>query len=347
MIYIILVNWNGWRDTIECLESVFRLDYHLYRVIVCDNDSEDGSLNHIAEWASGNLAAGCMNPELQHLTSPPCPKPVPFMRVAPEESIDLRTRKERLFLVETGTNLGFAGGNNVGLRLALAAGDLSYAWLLNNDTVVAPRALTVLIETMKQRPDVGMCGSTLLYYHNPKTIQALGGSVYNRWFARVGQIGLGRDILHHLTCDEIERQMKYVAGASMIVSRRFLEQVGLMDEKYFLYFEEIDWATRAAGKFEMAYCPASIVYHKEGASIGTSDVKGKRRSPLCERFAARNRILFTRTHYPDALPTVILAMLLSALHRLLTGQFLNFRMVLYGMSLGLSRRSNPVLRSFV
>ncbi|MGD1108396.1 MAG: glycosyltransferase family 2 protein [Terracidiphilus sp.] len=344
-VYIIVLNWNGWRDTIECLESVLRLDYDHFRVMVCDNASEDDSLDRIADWAGGSLAAGCSNPALQRLTFPPYPKPISFLRIGQGDRVSLESRSEMLFLVQTGANLGFAGGNNVGLRLALGGGDLDYAWLLNNDTVVEPGALSSLVAAMQMRPDVGLCGSTLLYYHSPRTVQALGGSIYNRWTARVGHIGLGLDIddapPHHV----VECRMKYVVGASMFVRNSFLEQIGLLDERYFLYFEEIDWAKRAKGLFGLAYCPGSIVYHKEGASIGTSDLKGKQRSELSERFASRNRVLFTRIHYPAALATVIFAMLLSALHRLLTGQIRSFAMLVEGISSGLYVRKNTATHS--
>jgi hypothetical protein len=336
--YIIILNWNGWRDTIECLESVLRLDYAAFQVIVCDNASGDDSLDRIAEWASGSLVASCSNPELQNLTSPPYPKPIPFIRIEPGERVPLETRGETLFLVQTGANLGFAGGNNVGLRLALAVGDLEYAWLLNNDTVVRPDALTSLIKRMHERPDAGICGSTLLYYDDPSRVQALGGSVYNRWLARGGHIGTLGDSDNLPLPEKVEAKMKYVVGASLLVSKEFLETIGLMNEEYFLYFEEIDWATRARGRFGLAYCPESVLYHKEGASIGTAGGKVKRRSELSEWFASRNRILFTRTHYPAALVTVLLAMLMSALHRLVTGQIRNFAMLLRGMSFGLLGR---------
>jgi hypothetical protein len=334
-VYIILLNWNGWRDTIECLESVLRLNYDSFKVIVCDNASEDGSLDRIAEWAGGSIAAGCSNPELLSLTSPPFPKPIPFLRMGTGERLSLKMRSEKLFLVQTGANLGFAGGNNVGLRLALDAGDLDYAWLLNNDTVVDPLALAALVEKMQRRPDAGICGSTLLYYDKPRLVQARGGSIYNPWTARGGQIDLGRIDDHLPDCAAIESRTKYVVGASMMTSRLFLERIGLMNEQYFLFFEEIDWATRAKGKFSLAYCPESIVYHKEGASIGSSSKEGKRRSVFSEWHSARNRALFTRTYYPAALVTVLSAILLSALHRLVTGRFRSFAILLQGMSAGL------------
>jgi GT2 family glycosyltransferase len=343
--YVIILNWNGWRDTIECLESVLRSDYGSFRVIVCDNDSGDNSLDRIAEWARGDLASVGSNPELQHFTTPPCPKPISFLRIERGEQVSLQARSETLFLVQTGANLGFASGNNVGLRLALDAGDLDYAWLLNNDTVVEPGALSSLVATMQERPDVGICGSTLLYYNSPRTVQALGGSTYSRWTARGGCIGRGQALDQAPGSQAVERQMQLVYGASMFVRCSFLEQIGLLNESYFLYFEENDWAARAKGRFTLAYCPESVVYHKEGASIGSSEVKGKRRSGLSERFASRNRILFTKTYYPAALASVLLAMLASAFHRLATGQIRNFAMLICGIGSGLLAR-NRIARSW-
>jgi hypothetical protein len=340
--YVIIVNWNGWRDTIECLESVLRQDYESFRVIVCDNASADHSLDRIAEWARGEIAAHCVNPELRHLSYPPVPKPVPFLRIDGREQIALGSRDERLFLVQTDANLGFSGGNNIGLRLALSAGDLEYSWLLNNDTVVHPEALSNLVVEMRGRPKIGICGSKLLYYHAPETVQALGGSTYNRWTARGGCIGRGWAFTDAPSQQDVEGKMQLVFGASMFVRRSFLEQIGLLDERYFLYFEENDWAARAKGRFGLAYCPGSIVYHKEGASIGSSEIRGKPRSAFSERFASRSRILFTRSYYPAALLTVLLAMLMSSLHRLATGQFKNFIMLVRGGFSGLvASKSRP------
>ena len=334
MVYIILVNWNGWRDTIECLESVFRLRYQKFRVIVCDNGSEDGSLERISEWAKGDIEAGCSNSALRHLSFPPHPKPIPYATVSPGEVIHLTGWKERLLLVPTGANLGFAGGNNVGLRIALSTGDLDYAWLLNNDTVVHPDSLSALVNGMNQRPDAGLCGSTLLYYHKPDLIQALGGSIYNHWLARVGHIGLGQHISERPPREEVERRMRYVAGASMVVSRKLLDRIGLMNESYFLYFEELDWATRAKGYFSLAYIPESIVYHKEG-SAAKSDYLTRRRSPTTEFYATRNRVLFTRVYYPRALMTVFAAATLTSLPWLLNGKWRNFHSHLNGCTMGL------------
>lgn len=324
-VYIIIVNWNGWQDTIECLESVLRINYPDYRVLVCDNGSTDDSKSRIAAWAAGQQLAGCRNVLLKRLSDPPLPKPIPCYEFQPEGS-GQAPASWKLGLISTGSNLGFAGATNVGLRMGLLLGDMDYAWLLNNDTVVEPDALVTMIRRIRANPHAGMCGSTLLYYHAPHLVQALGGSAYNRWTARSRHIGKGIDASAAPTTS-VEPNMDYVVGASMLVSRQFVENVGLMAESYFLYFEEIDWTSRANGRFELCYAPDSIVYHKEGGSTG-SDSRFGTQSAFVDYYATRNRLAFTRKHEIFALPTVVMAIGLSALMRLLAGRFCNAWMVL-------------------
>lgn len=345
-ICIILVNWNGWRDTTECLESVFRLDYPNYSVIVCDNASEDQSLDRIAEWASGAIQAECTSPALRHLVLPPCPRPIAFCRIGPDHPSGLKGKAERLFLVETGANLGFAGGNNVGLRLAMACEDFAYAWLLNNDTVVDRASLSALVDRMQACPGAGICGSTLLYYRDPDRVQALAGSSYNQWTARGHHIGAGPRTKTTLSPEATEARMRYVVGASMLVSRELLERVGLMSENYFLYNEEIDWATRARRHFSLAYAPGSLVYHKEGGSIGTAR-QSELQPAISEYYATRNRILFTRRFHPFALPGVLAAVTASLLHRLSRRSGDNARAILragWDALRGIEGRSFPIQR---
>src|SRR5450830_954663 len=122
--YIVLLNWNGWKDTIECLESVFRLDYPHFRVIVCDNASRDGSLDHIKAWADGRQAAAASSVVLRSAARP-LAKPVAWVEYDREQAERGGDAHEQapLVLIQTGANLGFAGGNNVGVRYAQARGD--------------------------------------------------------------------------------------------------------------------------------------------------------------------------------------------------------------------------------
>lgn len=288
---IVILNWNGWKDTVECLESVFRLDFSCFRVIVCDNASNDGSLEKVKSWADGRLDVAASGVRLK-AASNRLSKPIRWVEYNREqaETGGFVDEDAPLVLIQTGANLGFAGGNNVGLRYVVSRGDCDYVWILNNDTVVEPDALTHLVASMKNKPGSGMCGSKLVFYHQPSKVQAYGGAAFD---ARRGVVTpLGQFQSTDAACDtaSIERQTAYVVGASMLVSRPFLEDVGLMSEDYFLYFEEIDWAFRAYGKFNLAYSNDSVVYHKEGGSIGSSSTSEP--SVISTRYLYRNRVLF-------------------------------------------------------
>ncbi|MBT0653017.1 glycosyltransferase family 2 protein [Geomobilimonas luticola] len=322
-IYIIVVNYNGWQDTVECLESVFRSDYSKYRVIVCDNGSTDNSLQQIEAWAEGRLDfTGSASSNFNQFQFPPVKKPLNFALYT-QETAELggdRGNDAQLVLIRCGKNLGFAGGNNVGFRYALARDDMDYAWLLNNDTVVRPDALSRMVDRLKASPGAGMCGATLLHYHAPQKVQALGGALYCKWFALAWHLGRWRRWGNKVNREKVEHLTDYPVGASLMVSRRFLDDVGLMCEDYFLYFEEIDWVLRGKGRYKIVYAPESIVYHKVGASIGTSSNPAQK-SEVCDYYNARNRILFTRRFYPEALPTVYLVLLGTVFSRLLLGQW--------------------------
>jgi GT2 family glycosyltransferase len=312
-----------------------------FRVVVCDNASSDGSLENIKKWAEGKLETVPANPQLSHLISPPVRKPISFCELNQNQAESGSAgHGSQLVLIRNGANLGFAGGNNVGLRYALTDEHCVFFWMLNNDTVVEPGALSAMVHLMRQRPEVGLCGSLNLFYSFPNVVQAQGGMTYNRWTGRVPK-------LPRCTIDDLEShpvRMDYVNGASMLASRAFLEQVGLMEESYFLYFEEMDWALRARGKFALAYTPESVIYHKEGASIGTN-LNRRKRSILSEEYLSRNRVLFTKRFFPWALPTVLISICLAVVHRLCLRDTKRAKAMLLAMVRGLTWRDLKIERN--
>lgn len=323
-VYVVIVNWNGWRDTIECLESVFRCDWPNLRVVVCDNDSGDDSLGHIKAWAEGQIVSVCpdMSP-LSKLTFPPVPKPVScafYDRAQAECGGDLRS-DAKLVLVQTGDNLGFAGGNNVGLRYALARDNFEYVLLLNNDTVITPDSINRMVERMMEDQNAGMCGSTLLYYYEPDTVQALGGAVYSKWLGLTRHVGLFQKVKRTIDRARVEHEMDYVVAAAMMVSKPFLKDVGLMCEDYFLYYEEVDWTLCASGRYGIVYAPESVIYHKEGSSTGANSAAGDEKSLKSDYYLIRSRLMVTRKFFPYALPTVYLGLSITLARRIGKGQF--------------------------
>jgi len=334
-VYIIILNWNGWQDTVNCLDSVFRLTYGSYRVLVCDNGSVDGSIDRILQWAAGKLPAypaGGDNPRARSARI--LQKPIPaviYDRKAAESGGKDSDSEIPLVLVSNGENLGYAGGNNVGIRYALARDDFDCIWILNNDTEVDPGALSSLVDRIGRVTSAGLCGSTLLYLDKPTMVQSLGGFTYNRWFGTSRSCAEGTRYSPeqaHRAQESIECSMFGVQGASVLVTRQFLREIGLMNEEYFLYFEEQDWAARARGRFTLAYAPDSIVYHKEGASTAGESRSPETRSDLSDYYSIRSRILFTRNHFPWALPMVYLGLFGVLFNRLRRRQWGRLGMIL-------------------
>ena len=282
---IVVLNWNGWRDTLECLVSLEHLAYPNYKVVVVDNASSDGSEEKICE----------AFPAVQ--------------------------------LIQSGANLGFAGGNNVGIRYALEQG-ADYIWLLNNDTVVEPDALTHLVERMANDERVGMCGSTLVYYHDRSKVQALAGATFNKWLGVSKHIGQHTSRYYLASPESVEKRLAYIVGASLLVSRSFVEGVGLLCEDYFLYYEEMDWAIRARDKFTLAYAPKSVVYHKEGGSVGGDNITLNQKSMTADYYSIRNRIVFTQKHFSYALSTVYLGLIFALVNRARRNQWERVSMIL-------------------
>lgn len=324
-VYIVLLNWNGWGDTIACLESVFGLEDVSFKVIVCDNDSGDGSLNHIQQWARGRLrAVKPTHSRLARLQSAGPPDSVQHRTiVASELGKQSCDKASDLTIIDNQANLGFAAGNNTGIRYALAQNDMSHVWLLNNDTLVEPCSLKKLLDKAAVAGEHAVCGSRIMFYDNPSIIQAIGGNSYNPWTGNASE-SLGRYLPEDTELDvaSYESALDYVCGASMLVSRHFLGEVGLMQPDYFLYYEEIDWITRAAPRFNNCVAIDSVVYHKEGSSIGSASFSSKS-STLSEFYKFRNKLRYTRRFHWYALPTCYLSSWLQFANRIRQKRFKN------------------------
>lgn len=320
-VYILILNYNNWQDTIECLESVYKSNFSNFQVIVVDNHSTDGSIEHIKKWSQGEINVVIPQTNLlRHLSSPSIKKPFPLVEY--NNQFVLLNGKEdskNLILINSGKNFGFAYGNNIGLKFIQAKNDYEYIYLLNNDTVIEKNTLTNLVEfkiALSKNEKIGMLGSKLLYYDKPDLIQGLGGK-YNKFFALASKVGENTQNDNGIVSEP--NKIDFVIGAAMLVSRDFLRDVGLMSEEYFIYFEEIDWATRAKKKgYTVSYCPNSNVYHKEGRTTGGVNVN---KSELADYFGIKNRIVFTRKFYPFLLPFVYFSFIGVILNRARRFQF--------------------------
>lgn len=188
-------------------------------------------------------------------------------------------------LIRNAENLGFAGGNNVGLRHAMAGG-ASYALLLNNDTEIAPDFLRYMLEAAERDASVGIVGPTIYYHARPNLIWSAGGKIDWRR-GKTQLVGLNEPETGQFGCTP--REVEYVTGCTLLAKRAVLEQVGVLDERFFAYYEEVEWCVRArrAG-FKVVHVPNAKVWHKIPLDARDS-------SPFVHYFMTRNRLLFLKT----------------------------------------------------
>lgn len=298
MIAVVIVNWNGHKDTVACLESLACLPDRGFRVLVVDNASERGSVEHIVDWCEGRVVVPRDDAAWAEIASRRSHE------VTWAFAEDLATgEKPFLTILSNEANLGFAGANNAATLLALADPDVTHVWILNNDTLVAPGAIAAQTDRMFREPLLGILGATVAYYDDPSIVQALGGARFSPFWGRGDHLGRGLSINQLPERNTIEPKVTYVLGAAMFVSRRFLETVGLMNESYFLFMEEMDWSARNKGRFRFGWEPGAVVFHKEGASTGSS--QHARPSATSLYYQNVNLLRFNHRYHPAFLPVTL------------------------------------------
>ena len=260
-VVVALVNYCTRDLTVDCLRSLETLvgEFPGMRVVVADNASPDGSGAQIAkaieDYGWGDWA-----------------KLLPLPR-----------------------NGGFSYGNNAVVRECLGVTEPpDYIWLLNTDTIVRPGALRALIEFMEQQPDAGMAGSRLEHPDGARQCSAFRfHTVASEFEASLG-LGIVSKALKHWAVapplTDVPSRYEWISGASMLIRTQVFRDIGLMDEEYFLYYEETDFCLRAENRgWTCWYVPASRVIHLVGKSTGVTDAAGriKRRAPYW--FQSRRR----------------------------------------------------------
>lgn len=301
----LVLNYGHWDETLGCLDSLLASVPRPERIVVCDNSSPDDSLQRLAEWARERLGEDRISSWREMGTEDIAP-----VLASADGCL------EEFILLRTGGNLGYAGGNNVGLRLLLGLG-AAFVWLLNNDTTVLAGAGYALLRHMHEHPRCGLCGAFTRYMAAQNIVQCYGGGWYSKVWGRGGLYGEG-DILPLGHVPAIStRTLDYVNGASVFLRREFLLDVGLMEERYFLYCEEIDWAVRAGDRWELGFAPEAQVLHLEGLTTGMSNRRKLGRSVKSLLRLARSRLLFTLLHCPWFLPTVLLGQAFAVARKVL------------------------------
>jgi len=251
-ISIIILNWNGWPDTLECLDSLSKITYSNYDVIVIDNNSTNDSAEKIKNWIANKKSAINYN------------------------------------LIINSYNAGFAGGNNLGIECAVK-NKSDYILLLNNDTLVDPGFLEKLAKTGESDRSFGIIGPKI-YYETDKNRIWFGGGYFS-W------LGGGRHLdfnkIDGNPLDETIKEVDFITGCALLIKREVVEKIGLMNEDFFIYYEDTEWSLRARKYgYKIIYAPVSHIWHKVSRSVKPKT------NPTVHYYHIRNALLLSKLHAP-------------------------------------------------
>jgi GT2 family glycosyltransferase len=255
---VVLVNWNRFKDSIECIESILNSSYSNFEIIVVDNNSSDASIDSITSWAESHSSDFSNQNSVSkkviklhvHIANDYSNSYDPISKCYPNDI--------NLYIIKSPKNGGFGYGNNIALKLIDLKSNIDYIWLINNDTVVLNDSMTLMVESASQH--LGIIGSTLFFYDNKSKVQAYGGGYYSR--------------LTGITRTESKKKpthLDFINGASLMMSRDVFKKIGYFDESIFLYYEEFDYCFRAAKLGYGCFLSDAVVYHKHGASSNHLD----------------------------------------------------------------------------
>lgn len=263
---IIILNWNGWRDTIECLESVLKSEYENYHVLLVDNCSQDNSPEKIKDWALDKLEHQ-IESALPQFVFPLIDKPTPLWELKTDGSrisgemlkndLSAQIPARSIVLVRNHENSGFAAGSNLGIKISDFLFPTEYIFLLNNDAVIEPQAIRILVDYLSHNKEIGAATSAIYAYTEPQKIANLGGKL-TYWGTQ--------SYFTNLNGQKI-RKVSFVTGCALMVRKNVLDKFGFFSEKFFFGEEDFEFSMRLRkNNIPMACVAESRVYHKVSAS---------------------------------------------------------------------------------
>jgi GT2 family glycosyltransferase len=284
---IIILNWNGWKDTIECLESIYKIDYPNYNVIVVDNGSEDDSINMILKYVKGEINIKSDFSDFNNDN-----KPIELFEFKNNEYdsfIKYETEfknispNKKLILIKNDYDSGFSVGNNIGINFARENLNDEYIMLLSNDIIVAKDFLDKLIAFASSNQEIGIVGPRVLYYDNPEKTAYLGRKV-NLYTAKTSDIYNEQE--SYLSSVEVD----YIVGCGLLIKNSVIEAIGILNPNYFLYYEDVDWCTRARKNgYNIYSVPESKIWHKISSEESNSLTR--------YYYGSRNMFLFLKNNW--------------------------------------------------
>lgn len=311
---VVIVNYNNAKLALDAALSVLG-DHAEARVVIVDNGSTDQSPRWFQSVADKRERHNCQE------IDGPCAisfadagnTPIRVKRCGEAASI----APGAITVLISDNNNGFAAGANIGLRALYSSRDIDHFLCLNPDAVAAAGAIAGITQKL-ENTEIGLCGATVLRATAPFPVQALGGADLHP-FTLMGH-NCGGELSFNERPDEksIENVLRYPLGAAMACRRDYLDTVSFLDERYFLYYEEADWAFAGADRYRVGWARDAVFYHHHGAAAG-SRLKPGLRAPLADYHMARSRFLFALKWRPELAPFLVAAGVAQSARRMLRG----------------------------
>ncbi len=274
-VQIIILNWNGYSDTSELLDSLKLINTPEIKIIVVDNHSFGNDVGLLENNYKGYIQ-----------------------------------------ILKNDLNLGFAGGNNIGIKKALESNS-NFILLINNDTIVESNFLSVLLDSFKLNEKLGIIAPQINYYNEPKKVWSAGGKISK---IRGSGFAITNKLENELA--QTDRYVEFVSGCCMLIKKEVFQTVGLFDENYFLYLEDTDLCHRVnkAG-YKIVVTPKSKIFHKVNKSTQNNY------STLPLYYTTRNRLYFAKKNFSETFIFtflyILISMLLKSIYWIVTGRTKN------------------------
>jgi GT2 family glycosyltransferase len=290
---IVILNWKGWKDTVECLESLYDVDYDNYEVITLDNGSPNDSVERIREYCAGKMRVTS-----RFLEFNPNNKPIQIIEIDSKQvgkemitggggsELSELAPDRKLRLILSDLNMGFAEGCNFCMRYALDFLNSDYVLLLNNDTIVSKDFLTQLVRVSQSDERIGIVGpKTYFYERNGRNdIINYAGGVFDMNKGRLELVGFGE--VDKGQYDEQKEGYDLISGCCMLIKKEVIKKIGFLDPSYFMYGEDLDFCKRASiAGHRLIYVPSSMIWHKGSQSFTAS---------ISAYYLGRNGFLFMK-----------------------------------------------------
>lgn len=292
-VYVVILNYQNWQDTLECLESVLHSSYRYFSVIVIDNNSQNNSLGNLTNWAQNVQSDSKVTKES-----------FSYSLVNKENINDFTDPAlfNTLTFIQNDSNTGFAAGNNIALHIL--QNEDAYIWLLNPDMIVREDTMAELIKFADKKDRHSIIGSVVKHYSGKNDILFYGG----------GRILFSSASIKWIKDPDDIASLDFISGGCLFTHTGNFKRNGLLPEKYFLYWEETDWCYNARQKgCSLDVCTTAVCYDKVSTIIG----KGF----LANYYYTLNGLRFTSTIRKPKKAIILFYLGMRFLKRIITGKW--------------------------